>query len=61
MYDIQHTVHSDELFLIRQRNINGQTDQGVCNGGNTVHSDKLFVLSQEDRNISHKQDVCNTR
>ena len=25
--DIQHTVHSDELFVIRQHNGNGQPDQ----------------------------------
>ena len=28
--DIQHTVHSDELFVIRKHKRNGQPDQGVC-------------------------------
>ena len=28
--DVQHTVHSDELFVIRQHKRNGQPDQGVC-------------------------------
>ena len=28
--DVQHTVHSDELFVIRQHERNGQPDQGVC-------------------------------
>ena len=53
--DVQHTVHSDELFVMRRDNRNGQLDEGVCNGGHTVHSDKLFVLSQENRNVSHKK------
>ena len=28
--DIEHTVHSDELFVVRQHKRNGQPDQGVC-------------------------------
>ena len=27
---VQHTVHSDELFVIRKHKRNGQPDQGVC-------------------------------
>ena len=30
VYNIEHTVHSDELFVIRQHKRNGQPDQGVC-------------------------------
>ena len=61
MYDIQHTVHSDELFVIRQQKINGQPDQGVCIIRHPVHSDELFPLRQENRNGSIYQDVCDTR
>ena len=50
--DILHTVHSDELFVIRQHKINGQTDQGVCDVHHTVHSDELFVIRQENKNGS---------
>ena len=50
--DIQHTVHSDELFVIRQHKRNGQADQGVCDIRHTVHSDELFALTQENRNGS---------
>ena len=46
------TVHSDELFVIRQHKINGQPDQGVCDMRHAVHSDELFALSQENRNGS---------
>ena len=28
--DIQHTVHSGELFVIMEHKRNGQPDQGVC-------------------------------
>ena len=28
--DIEHMVHSDELFVIRHHKRNGQPDQGVC-------------------------------
>ena len=47
---IQHTVHSDELFVIRQHKRNGQPDQGVCDVQHTVHSDELFVIRQHKRN-----------
>ena len=50
--DIQHTVHSDELFVIRPHKRNGQPDQGVCDIRHAVHSDELFVLRQENRNGS---------
>ena len=42
--NIQHTVHSDELFVIRQHKRNGQPDQGVCDIRHAVHSDELFAL-----------------
>ena len=41
--DIQHMVHSDELFVIRQHKRNGQPDQGVCDIRHAVHSDELFA------------------
>ena len=59
--DVQHTVHSDELFVIRQHKRNGQPDQGVCDIRHAVHSDELFALRHENRNGSNEQDVCDTR
>ena len=50
--DVQHTIHSDELFVIRQLKRNGQPDQGVCDVQHTVHLDELFVIRQENRNGS---------
>ena len=50
--DMQHTLHSDELFVIRQHKRNGQPDQGVCDIRHAVQSDELFVLRQENRNGS---------
>ena len=47
--DIRHTIHSDELFVIRQHKRNGQAYLGVCDIRHTVHSDELFALSQENR------------
>ena len=47
--DVQHTVHSDELFVIRQHKGNGQPDEGVCNIQHTVHSNELFVIRQHKR------------
>ena len=60
MCDIQHTVHSDELFVIKQHKRNGQVDQGVCDIRHAVHSDELFALRQENRNGSIYQNVCDT-
>ena len=45
--DIQHTVHLDELVVIRQHKRNGQPDEGVCDIHHTVHSDELFVIRQQ--------------
>ena len=42
--DVQHMIHSDELFVIRQHKRNGQPDQGVCDIRHAVHSDELFAL-----------------
>ena len=52
MCDIQHTVHSDELFVIRQHKINGQPDQGVCDIRHTVQSNELFSIREENINGS---------
>ena len=52
MCDARHTVHLNELFVIRRNKRNGQPDQDVCNKRQTVHSDELFALSQENRNGS---------
>ena len=46
--DVQHTVHSDELFVIRQHKRNGQPDQGVCDIRHAAHADELFVLRKEN-------------
>ena len=58
---VQHTVHSDELFVIRQHKRNGQPDQCVCDIRHAVHSDELFALTHENRTGSNEQDVCDTR
>ena len=50
--DTQHTVHSDELFVIRQHKRNDRPDQGVWDIRHVVHSDELFALTQEYRNGS---------
>ena len=50
--DIQRTIHSDELFVIRQHKRNGQPDQGVCDVRHAVHPDELFALRQENKNSS---------
>ena len=42
--DIEHTVHSEELFVTRQQK-NGLPDQGVCDIEHTVHSDELFPIA----------------
>ena len=34
---IEHTVHSDEPFVIRQHKRNGQPDEGVCDIRHAVH------------------------
>ena len=59
--DTQHTVHSDELFVIRQHKRNGQPDEGVCDMQHTVHSDELFVIRQHKRNGQPDQGVCDIR
>ena len=48
--DTLHTIHSDELFVIRQHKRNGQPDGDVCDTQHTVHSDELFVIRQHKRN-----------
>ena len=48
--DVQHTVHSNELFVIRKHKRNGQPDQGVCDIRHAVHSDELFAFRQDNRN-----------
>ena len=50
--DIRHTVHSNELFVIRQDKRYGQPDQGVCDIQHAVHSDELIVLRQANINGS---------
>ena len=37
MCDAWHTVHSNELFAMRQNNRNGQPDEGVCDKQHTIH------------------------
>ena len=55
--DIEHTLHSDELFVIRQHKRNGQPDEGVCDIQHTVHSDELFVIRQHKKTVSQIK-VC---
>ena len=50
--DAGHAVQFNELFAMRQKNRNGQPDEGVCDIRHTVHSDELFVLRQENKNGS---------
>ena len=50
--DTQHTVHSDELFVMRRNKKNGQPDEGVCDIRHMVHSDELFFIRQRNRNDS---------
>ena len=52
MCDEQHTVHSDELFVIRQHKRNDHPDEGVRDIRHAVHSDELFALRHENRNGS---------
>ena len=42
--DVEHTVHLDELFVMRRNNMSGQPDEGVCDIQHAVHLDELFVL-----------------
>ena len=44
MCDIGHMVHSDELFLISERNRNGSTKQDVCDTWEIADSDELFAM-----------------
>ena len=48
----EHTVHSDELFVMRRNNRNGQLDEGVCDIQHTVHSDELFVIGNTKEKVS---------
>ena len=50
MCDIEHTVHSDELFVIRQHKRNGQPDEGVRDVQHTVRSLELFAIREYNRN-----------
>ena len=61
MCDIEHTVQSDELFVIRQHKRNGQPDEGVCDIQHKVHSDELFVIRQHKINGQPDQGVCDIR
>ena len=57
--DVEHTVHSDELFVMRRNKKNGQPDEGVCDIHHTVHSDELFVIRQHKETVSQIK-VCAT-
>ena len=50
--DVDHTVHSDELFVIRQHKRTGQPHEGVCDIRHAVHSDELLALTHENINGS---------
>ena len=48
--DPGHTVDLFELFVMRQKNRNGQPDQCVCDIRHTVRSDELFAIRECNRN-----------
>ena len=48
--DIDHTVNSDEMFVIRQHKRNGQPDQGVCD-----------IRMRFTRPLSSVCDLCGNR
>ena len=60
MCDIGHTVHSDELFVIRQHKRNGEPDEGVCDIQYTVHSDELFAMRKYNTDDQHSYFVCDS-
>ena len=46
--DVEHTVHSDELFVMRWNNRNGQPDEGVrFRVPQTLERFKLWVAHKE--------------
>ena len=59
--DAWHTVHSNELFVMRANNRNGQPDEGVCDIRHTIHSDELFVIRKHKRDGQPDQGVCDIR
>ena len=59
--DARHTVHLNELFVMRRHKRNGQLDEGVCDIQHTVHWDELCVIRQHNGNGSTEQDVCDTQ
>ena len=52
MCDEGHTVDLYELFVMRQKNRNGQPNQGVCDIRHTGHSDEPFAMSEVNTNNS---------
>ena len=56
--DAGHLVQFNELFAMRQKNRNGQPDEGVCDIWHTVHSDELFVIRRNRINGQPDQGVC---
>ena len=58
MCDEGHTVQLNELFAMRQKNRNGQPNEGVCDIRHTVHLDELFVIRRNKRNGQPDQGVC---
>ena len=59
--DEGHTVQFNELFAMRQKNRNGQPDEGVCDIKHTVHLDELFVIRQHKRNGKPDPGVCDVQ
>ena len=49
VHDIQHTVHLDELFVIRKHKRNGQPYQDVCDIRRTVHSDEHVCFEPREQ------------
>ena len=44
--DEGHTVQFNELFVMMQKNRNGEPDEGVCDIQHTVHLDELFGIDE---------------
>ena len=52
MRDVGHTVDPYEPFAMRQNNINGQRDQGVCDIRHIVRSNEPFEMIEVNTNDS---------
>ena len=56
--DIQHTVHSDELFVMRRNNINRKLDKGMCDEGIRFRRINYLRLGNRIETGQPDQSVC---